>query len=70
MSTGIYVETRSGAQYHVPADVLECAEDGFVYGYRLNGSKGGPFSRATQNDVRWFYLRNVKVIDNPDTEAP
>ena len=63
----IRVVTRSGCEYAVSLDVIEVAtddlheEDGFIYGSRLNGTRGGPFHRCTQGELRWFWLRNVSL---------
>ena len=60
----IVVQTRSGAQYAVAWDTLECNENGYVYGYRVNSPGNGPFKRE-QNDgtIRWFDLKNVTLVD-------
>lgn len=59
----ITVQTRSGSQYIVERDVLECFNEGFVYGFRSNGTRGGPFHRRTQDQLRWFYLKNVRIVE-------
>ena len=60
----IRVRTRSGAEYAVAWDTLECyGADGYVYGYRTNGSPGGPFAKGELNGAnRWFDLKNVTLI--------
>jgi len=60
----IIVETKSGAQYIIGRDNLETYDD-FLYGYRINASMSARFKRgrgAQNGDVRWFYLKNVKLI--------
>ena len=62
----IHVETRSGAQYAVAWDTLECNENGYVYGYRTNGldaARRGPFNKGMLNGtIRWFDLKNVTLV--------
>jgi len=63
----IRVVTRSGCEYAVSLDVIEVGtdqfyqDDGFIYGTRINGVRGGPFQRGTQGELRWFWLRNVSL---------
>ncbi|KKM67400.1 hypothetical protein LCGC14_1471440 [marine sediment metagenome] len=63
----IRVVTQSGCEYAVSLDVIEVATDdlreydGYVYGTRINGTRGGPFHRRTQGELRWFMLSNVKL---------
>lgn len=63
----IRVVTRTGCEYAVSIDVIDVAtdgfwqDDGFIYGTRINGTKGGPFRRGTQDQLRWFWLRNVSL---------
>ncbi len=62
----ICVTTRSGCQYAVSLDVIEVATDdlrsadGYIYGTRVNGTRGGPLRRGTQGQLRWFMLSNVR----------
>lgn len=56
--SSIRVITRSGIKYDVEHDAIECAVDGYVYGYRVN--KGGTLRRRNPaGQIRWFFLRNV-----------
>ena len=60
----ITVRTRSGAEYSVAYDTIEeYGEEGYVYGYRTNGSIGPFVKRRTNGDVRWFDLKNVKLVE-------
>ena len=61
----ITIKTRSGAEYEVARDTVECyGEEGYVYGFRINGSAGGPFDRREGNGaVRWFALKNVTLVE-------
>ena len=66
----ILVETKSGAQYLVAQDTIDIAEDGFVYGYRVNALPRNRFKRgrgAQNGDIKWFSLHNVKVIKRTTT---
>ena len=64
----IRVMTRSGCQYAVHMDPIEVgtdglrSQDGYIYGTRINGCIGGPFRRATDGEVRWFMLSNVRLV--------
>lgn len=59
----IIVQTRSGAQYAVAWDILEESDDGYVYGYRVNG-RCGPIGRGEMNGaIRWFDLKNVTLVE-------
>ena len=65
----ILVKTKSGAEYIVYHDVIDASEDGYVYGYRTNGKPRCVFkrgSRNTVNDCRWFYLRNVTIVEDQE----
>ncbi len=58
----ITVRTRSGAEYSVAWDTLEAyGEEGYVYGYRTNGSCG-PFGGQKNGTIRWFDLKNVTLV--------
>ena len=59
----ITVETKSGAQYNVAWDTIESyGEEGYVYGYRINGRRG-PVGRGEMNGaIRWFDLNNVNLV--------
>ncbi len=66
--TGITVETKAGSQYAVDQAVLidrDRFDDDYVYGWRLNALPTNRFKRgrgAANGDVRWFHLKNVKLI--------
>lgn len=67
----VIVETKSGARYmvnydQIHPDYIDENDDGFVYGTRINASLASRFKRgrgAMDGDVRWFYLKNVKIIE-------
>jgi len=71
MCPEIVVQTRSGAQYAVAYDIIEQQENGYVYGYRVNGPiRRGPFSKQQANGtVRWFDLKNVTLVEATKGES-
>lgn len=62
------IETKSGARYEVAADTIEAYTqdgDGYVYGTRINAKPNARFKRgrgAQNGDIRWFHMKNVKLI--------
>lgn len=66
----ILVRTKSGAEYWLCEDCVDVGSDEYtsaaVYGRRANGTRGGPFHRRTQGEVRWFWLKNVTPVPNGD----
>jgi len=65
----ITVRTRSGALYEVYWDIIECSDDGYVYGNRING-QDGPFRKKQQNGtIRWFDLKNVELVNTDEGET-
>ncbi len=66
----IRVRTRSGAEYDVARDVIECGtddwreDDGYVYGERANGRvhMRGRRRVDTRDQTRWFCLKNVTLV--------
>ena len=71
----IRVVTKTGCEYAVSIDVIDVATDGFfhddgyIYGTRINGVKGGPFRRGTEGQLRWFWLRNVSLQETHEGKS-
>jgi len=61
----IRVVTRSGIEYDVYRDIIECNGD-YVYGTRVSGpARRGPFARGPGlGSIRWFSLSNVTAKEN------
>ncbi len=61
------VQTKTGGQYRVYRDTVECYENGgktYVYGERINAPRRmGPFNRKAANGtIKWFLLKNVRLV--------
>jgi len=65
----IVVRLASGSEYEVYWDIISVSPDGYVYGNRING-QDGPFRKKQQNgSIRWFDLKNAKLVRVSDVEG-